>query len=296
MKTLVVLPGATGVGKTEVSLRLAERFGCPVISADSRQIYRELPIGTAAPSAEDLARIRHYLVGTHSLTDYYSASLFEEDVLRIMEELQGEIAVMAGGSMMYMDAVCRGIDDIPTVSEAVRTALYAQFEREGLEGILAELKDADPIHYGEVDQANYKRVIHAVEVCRMAGRPYSSFRTRTVKSREFRIVKVGLRRERGELCERINARVDQMMDAGLLEEARRVYPYKGLNALNTVGYKELFRYLDGEWTLEAAIEKMKRNTRVYARKQMTWFKRDEEITWFHPDQEEEIMAFVADRL
>ncbi|OAV64969.1 tRNA dimethylallyltransferase [Bacteroidales bacterium Barb6] len=296
MKTLVVLPGATGVGKTEVSLRLAERFGCPVISADSRQIYRELPIGTAAPSAEDLARVRHYLVGTHSLADYYSASLFEEDVLRIMEGLQGEIAVMAGGSMMYMDAVCRGIDDIPTVSEAVRTALYAQFEREGLGGILAELKVADPIHYGEVDHANYKRVIHAVEICRMTGRPYSSFRTRTVKSRAFRIVKVGLRRERGELCGRINARVDQMIDAGLLEEVRRVYPYRGLNALNTVGYKELFRYFDGEWTLEAAVEKMKRNTRVYARKQMTWFKRDGEITWFHPDQEGEIMAFVTDRL
>lgn len=292
--SLIILLGPTGVGKTELSLRIAAHWGSPIISSDSRQLYKDLPIGTAAPTAEQLARVKHYMVGTLSLTDYYSASQFEEDVLTLLKEIYTTIptAVMTGGSMMYIDAVCKGIDDIPTVTPVIRDALYSQFETEGLAPILAELKAVDPIHYEEVDRNNYKRVIHAVEICRMTGKPYSSFRTHIQKERPFRIIKIGLTRDREELCNRINRRVDQMMTDGLLEEARRVYPYRHLNSLNTVGYKELFKYLDGEWTLDFAIEKIRRNSRVYARKQMTWFKRDPDIVWFHPDDEAGIQVYL----
>lgn len=298
MNSLVTLIGPTGVGKTALSLRIAEHLGSPIISSDSRQLYRDLPIGTAAPTSEQLARVKHYFVGTLGLTDYYSASQFETDVLALLAHLHTSIphVLMTGGSMMYIDAVCKGIDDIPTVTPAIREAVYKQFEEEGLAPILAELKDSDPKHYDEVDRQNYKRVIHAVEICRMTGKPYSSFRTNTVKERPFRIVKIGLTRNREELYERINQRVDQMMEAGLLEEARKVYPYRSLNSLNTVGYKELFNYFGGEWTLELAIEKIKRNSRVYARKQMTWFKHDAEIRWFHPDEEDAIIAYLDEQL
>ncbi|MDH6341260.1 tRNA dimethylallyltransferase [Parabacteroides sp. PFB2-12] len=294
MKTLLVLLGPTGVGKTELSLRLAEKYQTAIISSDSRQVYKELPIGTAAPTPEQTARVPHYMVGMLSLTDYFSASLFEERVLSLLEELftQQEVVVMTGGSMMYIDAVCRGIDEIPTVLPEIREALYAQYEREGLQPILEELQQRDPQHYEEVDRHNYKRVIHAVEICRQTGLPYSTFRTKSHKERPFRIIKIGLTRERDELCTRINQRVDQMMKDGLLEEARAVYPYRHLNSLNTVGYKELFQYFDGTWSLDLAVEKIKRNSRVYARKQMTWFKRDPEITWFHPDNEGEILTYL----
>lgn len=293
---LIILLGPTGVGKTELSLRLAEHFGSPIISSDSRQLYKDLPIGTAAPTPEQLARVKHYMVGTLGLTDYYSASNFEADVLSLLETLHQTTptVVMTGGSMMYIDTVCKGIDDIPTVDPDIRQAIYAQFEREGLAPILAELKAADPAHYDEIDRMNYKRVIHAVEICRTTGKPYSSFRTRIRKERPFKIIKVGLTRDREELCQRINSRVDQMMNDGLLEEVRRVYPFRHLNSLNTVGYKELFNYLDGEWTLDLAVEKIRRNSRVYARKQMTWFKRDTEIRWFHPDQEAEIRHYLEE--
>lgn len=298
MNSLVILLGPTGVGKTELSLRVAEHFGSPIISSDSRQLYKDLPIGTAAPTPEQMARVRHYMVGTLNLTDYYSASNFEEDVISLLNTLHQTTptVVMTGGSMMYIDAVCKGIDDIPTVTPAIREEIYTQFEREGLENILQELKEADPVHYGEVDRMNYKRVIHAVEICRMTGKPYSSFRTNSKKERPFRIIKIGLTRDREELYDRINYRVDQMMTDGLLEEARKVYPFRHLNSLNTVGYKELFNYFDGEWSLDLAIEKIKRNSRVYARKQMTWFKRDEEIEWFHPEQETEIINFIEDTI
>ncbi|MDH6357255.1 tRNA (adenosine(37)-N6)-dimethylallyltransferase MiaA [Parabacteroides sp. PF5-9] len=297
MHTLLVLLGPTGVGKTDLSLRIAEYFQSPIISSDSRQVYKDLPIGTAAPTADQMARVKHYMIGMLSLTDYYSASQFEQDVLSLLHTLfqQHPVVVMTGGSMMYIDAVCKGIDDIPTISPEIRNAIYAQYERDGLQDILEELRQYDPVHYDEVDRNNYKRVIHAVEICRMTGKPYSSFRTYSRKKRPFRIVKVGLTRDRDELYERINQRVDQMMGDGLLEEARRVYPFKYLNALNTVGYKELFHYFDGEWTLDQAIEKIKRNSRVYARKQMTWFKRDEEIRWFHPE-EEDIIGAIEDRI
>lgn len=294
MNSLVILLGPTGVGKTELSLRIAEHFGSPIISSDSRQLYKDLPVGTAAPTPEQMARVKHYMVGTLNLTDYYSASNFEEDVISLLQTLHQTIptVVMTGGSMMYIDAVSKGIDDIPTVTQEIRDAIYAQFEREGLEPILAELKESDPVHYDEVDRMNYKRVIHAVEICRMTGKPYSSFRTNSKKERPFRIIKIGLTRDREELYDRINRRVDQMMDDGLLEEARKVYPFRHLNSLNTVGYKELFKYFDGEWPLDLAVEKIKRNSRVYARKQMTWFKRDEEIRWFHPDEETAILQYV----
>lgn len=295
MNTLILLPGPTGVGKTELSLRIAERLGAPIISADSRQLYRDLPIGTAAPTAAQLSRVPHHLVGTLSLTDYYSASRFEEEVMALLPTLfaQSPTVLLTGGSMMYIDAVSKGIDDMPTVTDEIRNALWQAYERDGLAPILAELATADPVHYNEVDRNNHKRVIHAVELCRQTGRPYSSFRTKQTKERPFHIVKVGLTREREELCTRINERVDQMMADGLLEEARRVYPLRHLNALNTVGYKELFQCLAGEWTLPFAIEKIKRNSRVYARKQMTWFKRDAEIRWFHPDDQEAILNYIT---
>lgn len=298
MNSLIILLGPTGVGKTELSLRLAEHFSSPIISSDSRQLYRDLPIGTAAPTQQQLQRVKHYMVGTLSLTDYYSASQFEEDVIQLLQSLHPTHpnVIMTGGSMMYIDAVCKGIDDIPTVLPEIRKAIYEQFESEGLDPLLAELKDADPVHYEEVDRNNYKRVLHAVEICRQTGKPYSSFRRNIRKERPFRIIKIGLTREREELCNRINLRVDQMMKDGLLDEVKRVYPFRHLNSLNTVGYKELFKFLDGEWTLDFAVEKIKRNSRVYARKQMTWFKRDSEICWFHPNEEEAILQKIETEL
>lgn len=296
MNSLILLLGPTGVGKTELSLRIAEHFGSPIISSDSRQLYKDLPIGTAAPTPEQMARVKHYMVGTLSLTDYYSASNFEQEVVALLADLHQTLphVVMTGGSMMYIDAVCKGIDDIPTVTPEIREEIYRQFENEGLAPILKELKEKDPAHYEEVDRNNFKRVIHAVEICRMTGKPYTLFRTNTKKERPFRILKIGLNRDREELCDRINRRVDQMMEDGLLEEARRVYPFRHLNSLNTVGYKELFNYFDGTWSLDLAVEKIKRNSRVYARKQMTWFKRDTEIRWFHPDEEAAILEHIEE--
>ncbi|MDR1556351.1 MAG: tRNA (adenosine(37)-N6)-dimethylallyltransferase MiaA [Tannerellaceae bacterium] len=296
--TLIILCGPTGVGKTELSLRIAELSGAPIISADSRQLYKEIALGTAAPTPLQMQRIRHYMVGILELTDYYSAYSFETDVLALLDTLylNTPLVLLTGGSMMYIDAVCKGIDDIPTVTPEIRHAVYRQYEREGLLPLLEELKAIDPVHYEKIDRQNYKRVIHAVEICRTSARPYSAFCTNSRKERPFRILKIGLTRDRKELCERIDRRVEQMMDEGLLEEARRVYPFKHLNALNTVGYKELFQYIDGNWTLEFAVEKIKRNTRVYARKQMTWFKRDKEIAWFHPENEDTIRQYIHNSL
>ena len=298
-KTLLVLIGPTGVGKTELSLQLAERFGTCIVSADSRQLYADLRIGTAAPTPDQLARVEHHLVGTLQLTDYYSAARYEEEVMQLLQGhlfRQHDIVLLTGGSMMYVDAVCKGIDDIPTVDEETRRLLLQRYEEEGLEPLCAELRLLDPEYYRIVDQKNPKRVIHALEICYMTGRTYTSFRTRQTKIRPFRIVKVGLTRPREELYDRINRRVVQMVEDGLVDEARGLLPYRHLNALNTVGYKEMFRYLDGEWTLEFAIEKIQQNSRIYSRKQMTWFKRDEEIHWFHPDQQAEIEEFLNQEL
>lgn len=294
MKTLFVLIGPTGVGKTELSLSIAEMLGCDIVSADSRQMYADLKIGTAAPTSKELARVRHHFVGQLALTDYYSAARYEEEAMECLSKLftQNDYALLTGGSMMYVDAVCKGIDDIPTVDTETRSFMMERYEKEGLETLCAELRLLDPEYYRTVDLKNPKRVIHALEICHMTGRTYTSYRTQTCKERPFRIVKIGLRREREELYERINRRVEIMMEQGLLEEVRNVLPYRHLNSLNTVGYKELFMYLDGEWTLDFAIEKIKQNSRIYSRKQMTWFKRDTEIHWFHPDETERIIHFV----
>ena len=298
MNTLVVLLGPTGVGKTALSFALAERLGSPILSADSRQLYAEIPIGTAAPTKEEQERVRHHFIGTHHLTDYYSAAQYEIDVLKLTEELfpTHPTLLLTGGSMMYIDAVCKGIDDIPTVDDITRRTLLDRYEQEGLEPLVDELRLLDPEYYRVVDLKNPKRVIHALEICYMTGRTYTSFRTQTTKERPFRIIKIGLRREREELYDRINRRVDQMVSDGLIDEARRVYPYRHLNSLNTVGYKELFAYFDGNCTLEFAIEKIKQNSRIYSRKQMTWFRRDDCIQWFHPDEQESIFAYLDTQL
>ena len=266
----------------------------PIINADSRQLFRDLPIGTAAPTEAQQQRVRHYFVGTLGLTDYYSAAQYETDVLRLLDDLysQHPYALLTGGSMMYIDAVCKGIDDIPTVDEETRRLMWERYEEVGLEQLCKELKLLDPEYYNLVDHKNPKRVIHALEICYMTGKPYSSFRTSQPKARPFDILKIGLRREREELYERINRRVDQMITDGLVEEARKVIAYRHTNALNTVGYKEIFKYIDGSWTLETAVEKIKQNTRIYSRKQMTWFRRDESIHWFHPDETEAIKKLI----
>ena len=294
MKTLVVLLGPTGVGKTDVSLDLAKLLNSPIISADSRQLYKDLPIGTAAPTTKEQEQVKHYFVGTLQLTDDYSASKFEEDTMALLDGLfqSHDTVLMTGGSMLYIDAVCKGIDEIPKIDKTLRAQLKDLYDREGIEPIRQQLKQLDPVFYGQVDLQNHKRVIHALEICLTAGKPYSSLRTNKAKPRPFRILKIGLKRDREELFDRINLRVDKMMERGLLEEAYAVYHSRYLNALNTVGYKELFRYFSGEWTREFAIAKIKQNTRIYSRKQITWFKRDKSTQWFHPKQLEEIRNWI----
>ena len=290
--TLVVITGPTAVGKTALTIELARHYHTPVINADSRQIYRELRIGTAAPSEEQLQQAKHYFVGNKSIHDYYNASMYEQDVLEILKEEPSDTNILSGGSMMYIDAVCNGIDDIPTVREDIREEMKRRYEEEGLEALCEDLRRLDPEHYAIVDRQNYRRVIHALEICYQTGRTYTSFRTQSKKERPFRIVKIGLNRDRDELYNRINARVDAMMEQGLLHEAESLYDQRQLNALNTVGYKEMFDYIDGRWSLDEAVERMKGNTRRYARKQLTWFKRDEEVRWFHPDQIDEILNYI----
>ena len=262
-------------------LDIARHFGIPIINADSRQIYKELKIGTASPTDEQLAQVKHYHVGTLSLNDYYSASLFEQQTMEILErEFQtSDYALMAGGSMMYIDAVCNGIDDIPTVDDVTRETLKRRLANEGLETLVEELKQLDPEYYEIVDKQNPRRVVHGLEIEK--------------KQRPFSIVKIGLNRDREELYNRINQRVDQMMADGLLDEARALYPMRQMNALNTVGYKEMFAYIDGTWTLDEAVERIKGNTRRYARKQLTWYKKDEQIRWFHPDDKNSIISYIS---
>ena len=296
-KTLIVLIGPTGVGKTDLSIRIAEKYNSPIISADSRQLYSELKIGTAAPSEEYLKKIKHYFVGTLKLTDYYSAAQYESDVMKLLDALfkNHDTILLTGGSMMYIDAICKGIDDIPTVDSETRRMMMEKYENEGLERLCSELKLLDPEYYSIVDLKNPKRVIHALEICYMTGKTYTSFRTGNKKQRPFNILKIGLSRDRDELYERINRRVDIMISEGLIDEVKSVYKYKELNSLNTVGYKEIIQYLDGNWTLDYAIDKIKQNSRIYSRKQMTWFKRDNEINWFNPDNEEDIMEFIESK-
>lgn len=293
-KTLIVITGPTAVGKTDLCMEIARQLDIPIINADSRQLFRELQIGTASPTADQLASVRHYFVGTLGIGDYYSASMYEEDVMKLLPQLfeKSDYALLSGGSMMYIDAVCNGIDDIPTVDEATRALMKRRLAEEGLEALVEELRRLDPKHYETVDRQNPRRVIHALEICHMTGKTYTSFRTAEKKQRPFEIIKIGLNRDREELYRRINLRVDRMMEDGLLKEAERMLPYRTENALNTVGYKELFNYFDGLWGLNEAVERIKGNTRRYARKQLTWFKRDEQMRWFHPDDQEAIIKYV----
>lgn len=293
-KTLIVITGPTAVGKTQLCLDIARHFDIPIINADSRQIYKEVSIGTAKPSVEEQQLVKHYFVGILSLQDYYSASLFETQVINLLSLLfkTSNYAMMVGGSMMYIDAVCNGIDDIPTIDDKTRATMKQRLADEGLPKLCEELQQLDPEYYEIVDQQNPKRVVHALEICTMTGRTYTSFRQHNKKKRPFRIVKIGLNREREELYNRINARVDAMMQQGLLKEAEAVYPMRELNALNTVGYKELFDYFDGRWSLDEAVERIKGNTRRYARKQLTWYKKDQQIRWFQPDQKKEIIDYI----
>lgn len=292
---LIVITGPTAVGKTELCMELAQWLNIPIINADSRQMFRELKIGTAAPTDKQLQQVRHYFVGNLSISDYYSASMYEQDVNKLLAELftTSNYALLTGGSMMYIDAVCNGIDDIPTVDETTRQLMKQRLAEEGLEALVEELKQLDPEHYEVVDRHNPRRVVHALEICHMTGKTYTSFRKAEKKQHPFQIVKIGLNRDRSELYERINLRVDKMIQNGLVEEARNLTSYRHANALNTLGYKEIFNYFDGIWSLEEAIERIKGNTRRYARKQLTWFKRDATMRWFHPNDVELIKNYIS---
>lgn len=304
MNTLVVISGPTGVGKTELCLRVAREFGIPIINADSRQIYAEIPIGTAAPTKEEQSVAKHYFVGTQHVGDYFSASVYEQKVMQLLDEQFGRqnsngekgIALLSGGSMMYVDVVCHGIDDIPTVDDATREMLKKRYEEEGLDRLRDELKLLDPEYYAIVDLKNPKRVVHALEICYMTGKTYTSFRTNEKKKRPFNILRIGLDRDRQELYDRINSRVDKMISAGLVDEVRSVAHLRSENALNTVGYKEIFEYLDGNFTLDEAVERIKGNTRRYCRKQLTWLRRDDSIRWFHPSQVDDILQYIKDNI
>lgn len=285
MKTLIVIVGPTGVGKTAAAIKVAQHFGCDIINADSRQVFKGIPIGTAAPTPEEQALVPHHFVQFKELDQYYSAAQFEADVMALLPSLfeKSDYVVMCGGSMMYVDAVCNGIDQIPDISDEVRAAVKQQWQEHGLKPLLEELQRLDPAYYLQVDKLNPKRVVHAIEVCRQAGVPYSTLRTGQVKSRPFNIIKIGLNIERPQLFDRINRRVDAMIEQGLEEEARSVFHLRHLNSLNTVGYKEMFAWFDGTMDRTTAIERIKKNTRVYAKKQLRWLLRDPSITWCPPD-------------
>lgn len=297
-KYLLVLLGPTGVGKTEISLNIAEFYGCPIVSSDSRQFYRELKIGTAAPNDDQLSRVKHYFIGSHSIFDEYNAGQYELDVIDLLKKLflENDVVLLVGGSMMYIDAVCKGIDDIPNVDAKTREFWKREYEEKGLEYIQNELLRLDPKHYQEVDLQNYKRVMHALEICTITGKPYSDVRTGIRKTRDFEIVKIGLNRPRPELYERINKRVEIMMEEGLLDEAKLFFEFRHLNTLNTVGYKEIYDFLDGKWPLDFAVNMIQQDSRRYAKRQLTWFNRDKEIQWFHPDNENEIFEYLQSKI
>ena len=297
-KTLLLILGPTGVGKTELSLRVAEHFGCPILNCDSRQVYRSIPIGTAAPTEEEQARVKHYFVATRDLDQDYNAGQYERDAIALMEELfrTCDTLVMTGGSMLYADAVCNGLDDLPAVPETIRRQVHQAYETKGLAWLQSEVQRLDPDYWNEVDQQNPARLTHCVELCLTTGKPYSSLRTATTKIRPFRILKIGLERPREELYDRINRRVEQMIADGLVEEARKVYHLRHLNSLQTVGYRELFACFDGEYDLARAIELIQQNTRHYAKRQMTWFRRDKTIHWLNADNDYEENIHLIDDL
>ncbi|WP_303923546.1 tRNA (adenosine(37)-N6)-dimethylallyltransferase MiaA [Draconibacterium sediminis] len=297
-KTLVVITGPTGIGKTEVSIKVAQHFNAEIVSADSRQIFRELNIGTAVPSKEELAAVPHHFIQSHSVEENYNASRYETEALELIDKLfqQKDVLLLVGGSMLYIDAICKGIDIMPDADPEVRAALKNQLEEEGLEGLRLQLKTLDPEYYKKVDLKNPNRIIHALEISIQTGKPYSSFRSDTPKERPFQIIKIALNCDRQVLHNRINLRVDKMMEAGLEAEARSVYHKKHLNSLNTVGYQELFAYFNGEIPREKAIELIKRNSRRYARKQITWFRRDESVKWFEPTDTTEIIKWISTQI
>lgn len=296
-KTLIIVTGPTAIGKTRIAIETAKFFHTEIVSADSRQIYRELSIGTAVPSPEELAEIKHHFIHSHSILENYNASRYETEAIGLLENLFNiyDAVVMTGGSMLYIDAVCSGIDTMPDVDPELRDNLKTRLKEEGIESLRLQLKKLDPDYYSRVDLKNPSRIVHALEISLMTGKPYSSFRTSPKKERPFTIIKIGLDCGRTELHRRINRRVDQMLEAGLEDEARKVYPLKNLNALNTVGYREFFTCFSGEISKEKAIEWIKRNTRRYARKQLTWFRKDPEINWFHPDEPEKIIEFLKNK-
>jgi len=295
---LLVLLGPTGVGKSDLSIKIAAHFSCDVISADSRQFFREMKIGTAVPTDEQLNSVIHHFVRFLPMTEYYSSSLFERDVLKLLPELyrRNNVALMTGGSGMYIDAVCNGIDDIPDTDPEIRQKWIRRYEESGIEGLRSELKILDPDHYSRVDLNNYKRILRALEICDSTGRPCSAFMKKEKRQRDFKTIKVGLERDRNELYSRIDERVDGMLEAGLEEEARSLYPHRNLNALNSVGYREFFNYFDGSISREEAVRLIKRNSRRYAKRQITWWSKDKDITWFHPDQPAEIIKYIEDRM
>ncbi len=298
MNTLIVILGPTGIGKTKVAIEVAEHLNIPIINADSRQIFAEIPIGTAAPTQEQQTRVKHFFVGNHHISDYYSASMFEADVMTLLNNLfqESHIALMSGGSMMYIDAVCNGIDDIPTIDNNTREIMKKRLEDEGLERLVEELRTLDYDHWKIVDKKNPRRVVHALEICHMTGNTYSSYLRKEIKERPFNIIKIGLTAEREYIYNHINTRVLDMINEGLLNEAKTVYPYRKYNSLNTVGYKELFEYFDGNISLDEAIRKIQSNSRCYCRKQQTWFKRDNTITWFAPHNTKEIINYIENNI
>ena len=305
-KTLVLILGPTGVGKTELSLRVAEHFGSPILSCDSRQIYRAIPIGTAAPTAEEQARVKHYFIATHELNVDYNAGQYERDAIALMEELfrAHDILVMTGGSMLYADAVCNGLDDLPAVPDEIRKEVTRLYQEKGLVWLQSEVQRLDPAYWNEVDRQNPARLIHCVELCLTTGKPYSSLLSKKptsnsrqlVTNRPFRILKIGLERPREELYDRINRRVEQMIADGLVEEAKAVWPMRHLNSLQTVGYRELFAHFDGEYDLARAIELIQQNSRHYAKRQMTWFRRDNTIHWLNANDTYEKNIHLIDDL
>jgi tRNA dimethylallyltransferase len=294
MNTLIVVLGPTGVGKSDISIQLAKHYRTEIISADSRQFYKELCIGTAVPSKRDLNEIPHHFIQNKSIHDYYNVSSFEVESLELLDTLFNRInpVILTGGSMLYLDTICNGIDDIPTVDVDTRKDVIEWYERNGIDALRNRLQELDPDYYTIVDLNNPKRMLHAVEICQMTGKTFSSYRTNSPKERPFMIIKIGINQDRSILYERINQRVLKMIDSGLVDEARKVYPFRELNSLNTVGYKELFSYFDGACSLEEAIDLIQRNSRKYARKQLTWFRRDLQIAWFEPGQLSDIIEYI----
>ena len=297
-KTLIVITGPTGIGKSATAIDLAQRLSTEIISADSRQVYKGIPIITAAPTEEERSIVPHHLVDFLELDEYYSASLFEQQALSLLDQIfrRSDYAVVCGGSMMYVDALCNGIDELPTIPDNIRQQLMQEHADNGNDWLLQRLEQLDPVYYNQVDRQNTKRVFHAVEICLASGKPYSSLRTGTRQSRPFRIIKTALTADRQLIFDRINLRVEKMLEMGMLDEARSVYHLRHLNSLNTVGFKEMFRYLDGEWDLPTAIARMQKNTRVYAKKQMTWYQRDPLIHWIDASAQvtptEQILALL----